>query len=87
MKRRAFFRKFAGVIAAVALAPEIAFGVKLPLKRLPELQPWQLDIAAAFQWPVYNLYDFVMFGANESALEELRKRQKARDALRYSLPE
>lgn len=37
--RRSFFRRFAGVIAAVAMAPEIAFAAKLDLPWKPKLDP------------------------------------------------
>ncbi len=33
MKRRSFFSRIAGLVAAVAIAPEIAFRTKLPLPK------------------------------------------------------
>lgn len=44
MNRRSFFRKFGGLIAAVALAPEIAFRAKL---QVPKLLPfWKQTVLA-----------------------------------------
>lgn len=37
MTKRSFFRRFGAIIAAVALAPEIAFGAKLDLPTTPPL--------------------------------------------------
>jgi len=45
MKRRSFFSRIAGFVAAVAIAPEIAFRSKLPLPGAAHLQLESVQVA------------------------------------------
>lgn len=42
MTKRSFFKSLMGAVAAVALAPEIAFGVRLKMPEAPKDNIWWL---------------------------------------------
>lgn len=64
--RRSFFRRVAAVVAAVALAPEIAFGVKLPVRPvMADMFRHDFEISACGT-QVTGLYDFIIMEWNRA---------------------
>lgn len=57
--RRSFFQRLAGAVAAVALAPEIAFRAKLELPKIIGHDPGPTTMTAAF-WTQTTRWGFVV---------------------------
>lgn len=64
MKRRSFFKKLSAIVAAVAIAPEVAFRAKLELPKLEKFPIVNYFVGenTALQFQQVNVYDFVMSG-------------------------
>jgi len=84
--RRSFFRRAAAIVAAVALAPEIAFGVKLPVQPkldLHELFTVVYDIARNRK----HIESIDIFTDSETAQRLQARVQSGELAVSFRLPD
>lgn len=81
MKRRSFFSRIAGFVAAVAIAPEIAFRAKLPL---PGAEHLELKSVAVGFWTQETRYSSCVDEQYEKMLKELAEKGEFK-VMRYEI--